>query len=207
MRDGAAPGHADGAAEVALEQVGRAFEIAGDGPARWTLELNPLTQLINVAREALLYGGPVGPGDIGLALLGPAIVTGSWQIGDITHAAAGRWFRLAEDYVRLATILDRAGGDPTVVCGATPLGAHCGGRPGNGRAIFVTLEDEYGGLNLLIWADLAERQRRILLEAQLLGRGAHRDLGGAVEPGHAALDGRGTARAAARWFRRRSCWA
>ena len=42
-------------------------------------------------------------------------------------------------------------------------------RPGNGRAIFVTLEDESGGLNLLIWADLAERQRRILLGAQLLG--------------------------------------
>ena len=42
-------------------------------------------------------------------------------------------------------------------------------RPGNGRAIFVTLEDEHGGLNLLIWADLAERQRRVLLGAQLLG--------------------------------------
>ncbi len=42
-------------------------------------------------------------------------------------------------------------------------------RPGNGRAIFVTLEDELGGLNLLIWADLAERQRRVLLGAQLLG--------------------------------------
>ena len=42
-------------------------------------------------------------------------------------------------------------------------------RPGSGRAIFVTLEDECGGLNLLIWADLAERQRRVLLGAQLLG--------------------------------------
>ena len=42
-------------------------------------------------------------------------------------------------------------------------------RPGNGRAIFVTLEDESGGLNLLIWADLAERQRKTLLGSQLLG--------------------------------------
>ena len=42
-------------------------------------------------------------------------------------------------------------------------------RPGNGRAIFVTIEDESGGLNLLIWADLAERQRRVLLGSQLLG--------------------------------------
>ena len=42
-------------------------------------------------------------------------------------------------------------------------------RPGNGRAIFVTLEDETGSLNLIVWADLAERQRRVLLGAQLLG--------------------------------------
>jgi error-prone DNA polymerase len=42
-------------------------------------------------------------------------------------------------------------------------------RPGNGRAVFVTLEDETGTLNLLIWADLAERQRRVLLGAKLLG--------------------------------------
>lgn len=42
-------------------------------------------------------------------------------------------------------------------------------RPGNGRAVFVTLEDESGTLNLLIWADLAERQRKVLLGASLLG--------------------------------------
>jgi len=42
-------------------------------------------------------------------------------------------------------------------------------RPGKGRAVFVTLEDETGALNLLIWADLAERQRRVLLGAGLLG--------------------------------------
>jgi error-prone DNA polymerase len=42
-------------------------------------------------------------------------------------------------------------------------------RPGNGRAVFATIEDERGSLNLLIWADLAERQRRVLLGARLLG--------------------------------------
>jgi len=42
-------------------------------------------------------------------------------------------------------------------------------RPGNGRAVFLTLEDETGGFNLIVWADLAERQRKILLGAQLLG--------------------------------------
>jgi error-prone DNA polymerase len=42
-------------------------------------------------------------------------------------------------------------------------------RPGNGRAVFVTLEDETGSLNLIVWADLAERQRQVLLNAKLLG--------------------------------------
>ncbi len=42
-------------------------------------------------------------------------------------------------------------------------------RPGQGKAVFITLEDETGQLNLLVWSRLAERQRRILLGARLLG--------------------------------------
>jgi len=34
--------------------------------------------------------------------------------------------------------------------------------------IFVTLEDEYGMINVVVWHDLAERQRRVLVESQLL---------------------------------------
>lgn len=34
--------------------------------------------------------------------------------------------------------------------------------------IFVTLEDEYGLVNVVVWHDLAERQRRVLLQSQLL---------------------------------------
>ena len=49
-------------------------EIAGDGLARWVLELNPLTRLINVARESLLYGGQVGMTELGLALVGPLAI-------------------------------------------------------------------------------------------------------------------------------------
>ncbi|HET8942666.1 MAG TPA: error-prone DNA polymerase [Rudaea sp.] len=33
---------------------------------------------------------------------------------------------------------------------------------------FLTLEDEYGMVNVVIWRDLAQRQRRVLLESQLL---------------------------------------
>ena len=36
--------------------------------------------------------------------------------------------------------------------------------------IFVTLEDEFGMVNVVVWRDLAERQRRPLLQSQLLRR-------------------------------------
>jgi error-prone DNA polymerase len=42
-------------------------------------------------------------------------------------------------------------------------------RPGKGNAVFITLEDETGVLNLIIWRHLAEQQRRIVLGAKLLG--------------------------------------
>ncbi len=41
-------------------------------------------------------------------------------------------------------------------------------RPGKGNAVFVTLEDETGLLNLIVWRRLAERRRRPLTEAILL---------------------------------------
>lgn len=34
--------------------------------------------------------------------------------------------------------------------------------------IFVTLEDEHGMVNVVVWSDLAERQRRVLVSSQLL---------------------------------------
>ncbi len=42
-------------------------------------------------------------------------------------------------------------------------------RPGKGNAVFITLEDESGSLNLIVWRHLAERQRKIVLGAKLLG--------------------------------------
>lgn len=41
-------------------------------------------------------------------------------------------------------------------------------RPGKGNAVFITLEDETGTLNLLVWQSLAEKQRKIVLNASLL---------------------------------------
>jgi ABC-type polysaccharide/polyol phosphate export permease len=49
-------------------------EVAGEGMARTLIEMNPLTGLVNLAREALLYGGPVDLAQAGMALLGPMLV-------------------------------------------------------------------------------------------------------------------------------------
>jgi error-prone DNA polymerase len=43
-------------------------------------------------------------------------------------------------------------------------------RPASaGGVTFVTLEDETGYVNLIVWRQLADRQRRVLLESRLLG--------------------------------------
>lgn len=39
--------------------------------------------------------------------------------------------------------------------------------------IFVTLEDEFGLVNVVVWRDLAERQRRVLVQSQLLRVDGH----------------------------------
>ncbi|WP_434601185.1 error-prone DNA polymerase [Pseudomonas sp. Z4-7] len=42
-------------------------------------------------------------------------------------------------------------------------------RPGTASGVtFVTLEDEFGNLNVVVWRDLAERQRKVLVGSQLL---------------------------------------
>lgn len=39
--------------------------------------------------------------------------------------------------------------------------------------IFVTLEDEFGLINVGVWHDLAERQRRVLVQSQILRIDGH----------------------------------
>ena len=63
-------------------------ELAGDGLARFVLEMNPLTHLVQFAREALVYGGPVDAVSVLPALAGPLLVLlfGSW----VFRATRGR---------------------------------------------------------------------------------------------------------------------
>ena len=42
-------------------------------------------------------------------------------------------------------------------------------RPGNGKAIFITLEDETGVTNLVLWVRTFETYRRVVMGARLLG--------------------------------------
>jgi lipopolysaccharide transport system permease protein len=49
-------------------------EVVGQGLARRVIEMNPLTGLITLAREALLYGGSIDPVKAALALVGPLII-------------------------------------------------------------------------------------------------------------------------------------
>jgi error-prone DNA polymerase len=43
-------------------------------------------------------------------------------------------------------------------------------RPGSAEGVtFVTVEDEYGSINIIVWRDLGERQRQALVGSRLLG--------------------------------------
>ena len=45
----------------------------------------------------------------------------------------------------------------------------CRQRPQTASGVtFLTLEDEFGLINVVVWRDLAERQRRALVDARLL---------------------------------------
>ena len=100
--------------------------------------------------------------------LGQAVLADYAQLGLSLreHPLALIRTRLRERrFLSAAEIAERAPGEIVRAAGLVLIRQ----RPGGGRAIFVTLEDESGGLNLLIWADLAERQHQVLLGSQLLG--------------------------------------
>ena len=100
--------------------------------------------------------------------LGQAVLADYAQLGLSLreHPLALIRARLRERrFLSAAEIAERAPGEIVRAAGLVLIRQ----RPGGGRAIFVTLEDESGGLNLLIWADLAERQHQVLLGSQLLG--------------------------------------
>jgi error-prone DNA polymerase len=54
-------------------------------------------------------------------------------------------------------------------------------RPGSAEGVtFVTLEDEHGSINLIVWRAVAERQRRALIGSRLMGVAGKLQLEGEV---------------------------
>lgn len=45
----------------------------------------------------------------------------------------------------------------------------CRQKPGTAKSVFITIEDETGVLNVVVWPQLAGRQRQEVLDARLLG--------------------------------------
>ncbi len=72
---------------------------------------------------------------------------------------AARRFRSSQDLLTLEN-------DRTLSVAGLVIGRQ---RPGTASGVtFVTLEDEFGMVNVVVWRDLAERQRKVLVGSQLL---------------------------------------
>lgn len=72
---------------------------------------------------------------------------------------AAKRFRSSQDLLHLEN-------DRTLSVAGLVIGRQ---RPGTASGVtFVTLEDEFGMVNIVVWRDLAERQRKVLVGSQLL---------------------------------------
>ena len=70
-----------------------------------------------------------------------------------------------QGFVTAEDLREMAGDDPVRIAGLVITRQ----RPGSaGGVIFVTLEDETGHVNLIVWPQIAERQRLALLGSRLL---------------------------------------
>jgi error-prone DNA polymerase len=73
---------------------------------------------------------------------------------------------LAQRFLPAAVLADFQDGQLARACGIVTVRQ----RPGTAKGVlFMTLEDETGNVNVIIWPDLVERQRREVLNAPLLG--------------------------------------
>ncbi len=100
---------------------------------------------------------------------------------------------LEQRFLPAATLASYTNGQLARACGIVTVRQ----RPGTAKGvIFMTLEDETGTVNVIVWPDLVESQRREVLSAPLLGvygvwqREGHRAQPGGQAPGrHVAFAG------------------
>ncbi len=118
-------------------------------------------------------GGPAARPRIEIELMLPAMSDGEHVVADYRatglslkrHPVAFLRERLAAPGVRSAAELDGLPGGARVVVAGIVLVRQ---RPGPGKVMFVTLEDETGVANLVVLPPVRERWRRNLLTARLM---------------------------------------
>ncbi len=129
--------------------------------ARWAVEgVEKQLPLFGAVREAavqLLV--PTAHDDMQADYASIGLTLGRHPLSMLRTALAARRCRRSREFARLAH------GTPVRLAGLVTLRQ----RPETASGVtFVTLEDEDGLVNVVVWHELGERQRRVLLESRLL---------------------------------------
>ncbi|MEQ8659902.1 MAG: OB-fold nucleic acid binding domain-containing protein, partial [Gammaproteobacteria bacterium] len=155
----------DRAALRALSRAGALACLAGNRhQASWAaLGVEPATPLLagaGVAEATPLLRRPSEGEDVVADYANLGLTLGRHPLALLRTRLSGRRFVSAAELGRLAH------GAPVRIAGLVTMRQ----RPGTATGVvFVTLEDETGTINLIVWSSLVEAQRRELLHARLLG--------------------------------------
>ncbi|MFZ1624122.1 MAG: error-prone DNA polymerase [Gammaproteobacteria bacterium] len=147
-----------------LAAAGALSDIAGHRyRARWEVAgvepMLPLFPVSGVAEGIPLLRSPSEAEDISGDYASMGLSLGRHPLALLRPDLQRQGFVTAED------LREMAGHDPVWIAGLVITRQ----RPGSaGGVIFITLEDETGYVNLVVWPQLAERQRRALLGSRLL---------------------------------------
>lgn len=129
--------------------------------ARWAVEgvEKQLPLFGAVSERAVQLPVPSAHDDMQADYASIGLTLGRHPLAMLRKTLAARRCRRSRDVASLAH------GSPVRMAGLVTLRQ----RPETaGGVTFVTLEDEDGMVNVVVWRDLGERQRRVLLEARLL---------------------------------------
>jgi error-prone DNA polymerase len=166
LRERAAPGARD---LGALAACGALAAIAGNRHrAAWAVAGTepplPLLSGLPIAEGVPLLRAPTEGEDIAADYRNLGLTLGRHPLALLRPSLRGR------QALSAAEIRARADGSLVHAAGLVVTRQ----RPGSASGVvFVTLEDETGHVNLIVWQSVAERQRRVLLQAALLGAWGH----------------------------------
>jgi error-prone DNA polymerase len=131
--------------------------------ARWAIQgverQLPLFDGVRVAEERVSLPVPTAGEDAKADYARIGLTLGPHPLSLIRRQLAARRCRRSREFATLPH------GTPVRLAGLVTLRQ----RPETASGVtFVTLEDEDGLVNVVVWRDIAERQRRVLLESRLL---------------------------------------